>query len=583
MSSTVYSTPGTYTFTLPANIDVNTPLTVDLKGPGGGAGDKASNGTRAAGGAGGRVTGTVDISAMTPGVSTITVVVGGKGATTPNTYTGSESTIAGGYNGGGSVAIDYGGNGGGGGGATDIRIGGTGLANRKAVAAGGGGSGASSNTTTVGGVGGAGGAATGATGGKNGTTGGSGGVGGGAAAGGAGGAGTGGSSAGSAGTSGNGGAGAMATGGLSGYAASGGGGGGGYFGGGGGGGSFSASVNTTNGGGGGGGSNYVAGLLASTVNTQGGGSAAATDGSATLTYNVVPNQPTLTAHANGDDTAGVAVTWAFSDPDPGDTQSKANVRWRVGAGAWTTITNAVVGAGTTYTFAANTFQTAGVIGQSVEWQVQTYDAANALGPWSASSFVVPRREPTTTPTITLPTPFNSRTPAVTVANTTQFRYARVTVLDVTAGTTTDFGWTDFTTEQTTITYALPFFNYVNGQSYTFKAYTADYIDVPVSSPVSANNTVTSAVDAPLQPTLTATADPTTASVLIAVTNPGSDPSPAVRNEVYRTDLGHNGVEARIASNVTPGGTFTDWQPPTNTSVRYRVAAVSAAGNRTYSA
>jgi hypothetical protein len=298
---------------------------------------------------------------------------------------------------------------------------------------------------------------------------------------------------------------------------------------------------------------------------------------------VVPNQPTLTAHANGDDTAGVAVTWAFSDPDPGDTQSKANVRWRVGAGAWTTITNAVVGAGTTYTFAANTFQTAGVIGQSVEWQVQTYDAANALGPWSASSFVVPRREPTTTPTITLPTPFNSRTPAVTVANTTQFRYARVTVLDVTAGTTTDFGWSDFTTEQTTITYALPFFNYVNGQSYTFKAYTADYIDVPVSSPVSANNTVTSAVDAPLQPTLTATADPTTASVLIAVTNPGSDPSPAVRNEVYRTDLGHNGVEARIASNVTPGGTFTDWQPPTNTSVRYRVAAVSAAGNRTYSA
>ncbi len=97
-------------------------------------------------------------------------VVSGKGARTAatltvtpgqilNIYVGGQGTVvAGGYNGGGNGGINSGATavGGGGGGATDIRIGGSGLANRIMVAAGGGGSGGGISYTPIGGDGGAG-------------------------------------------------------------------------------------------------------------------------------------------------------------------------------------------------------------------------------------------------------------------------------------------------------------------------------------------------------------------------------------------------------------------------------------------
>lgn len=561
-SSTSYNVAGTFTFTLPANIDVNTPITVTLKGAGGGGSSGGANG-----GAGGLVVGTVNISALTPGVSTFTVVVGSRGTDGGNGGSGA----AGGSNGGGNSGAVSGGGGfiaGSGGGATDLRSGGTGLANRIAVAGGGGGGGVYNAGTFP--NGGKGGAATGQAGttATSGTTGGGGGT---AAAGGSGSAGTGGGAAGVAGSSGQGGTGGAG----STFGNSGAGGGGGYFGGGGSGG---AGGNDT--GGGGGGSNYTTGLTSVTSNTQGGGGNGA--GSAVLSYNLAPNQPTLTAHANGDDTAGVAVTATFSDPDAGDTQSRMDVRWRIGAGAWTTIAPAVTGAGATYTFAANTFQTAGVIGQSVEWQARSYDAAGMVGPWSNSGFVVPRREPTTTPTITVPA-VNGSTVPVTVANTTQFRYARVTMTDVTAGTTTDFGWLDLGAEFTSAAFTLAAYAYVNGQQYKYRVYTADYIDVPVPSPVSTPDvTVTAALNSSLQPTCTVTPNATSGAVQVTATNPGSDPNAPTRNEIWRTDLDHGGVETRIASTVAVNGSFTDWQAPTNTNLRYRVAAIAPNGNRTYS-
>ena len=105
------------TWTVPAGV---TSATFDLYGAEGG-----KNPRPFAAALGGRATATI---AVTPGAA-IQVNVGGRGQVSPST---------GGFNGGGQGLLT----GGGGGGASDIRIGGTALADRVLVAGGGGGSGA---------------------------------------------------------------------------------------------------------------------------------------------------------------------------------------------------------------------------------------------------------------------------------------------------------------------------------------------------------------------------------------------------------------------------------------------------------
>lgn len=179
---------------------------------------------------------------VTPG-ATLGVYVGGKGGDGADGVAGTA-----GYNGGAAGAAGAGG----GGGASDIRSGGTALADRIVVAGGGGGDGANDATNGLGGTGG--------TTGGNGTDGGSGdkgfgGTGGTGAAGGTGGAAGTGAVAGSNGALGVGGVGGVGIG-AGGGGRGGGGGGGGFYGGGGGGGGGGLG---TNGGGGGGGSSMSTG------------------------------------------------------------------------------------------------------------------------------------------------------------------------------------------------------------------------------------------------------------------------------------------------------------------------------------
>jgi len=219
-----YSSPGSYSITIPVSS-----FNYDLTGAKGGKGcywqdAYPTSYTYGFGGLGGNMTGTYSVAQGT----TINVFVGGEGYS-PLSGTGSNGA----YNGGGfGVSMTIVTNhelGGGGGGATDIRIGGTALTDRKIVAGGGGGGG---YTNSSGGPGG------GLTGGGGGAMLGTAGSGGSQIAGGAGG------DSGSPGSLGQGGTGSFVN--------SGGGGGGGYYGGGGG---------TI--GGGGGGSNYP------TAGTQG--------------------------------------------------------------------------------------------------------------------------------------------------------------------------------------------------------------------------------------------------------------------------------------------------------------------------
>lgn len=130
-------TGNTQWWTVPANV---TSFKYDIMGAAGGR-DSYVGGVA---GKGGRVQGAISVAPFT----NVGIEVGGKG------NDGSALGAAGGYNGGGDAYFYFYGSGGAGGGATDLRIGGMGLANRKVVAGGGGGNGADGSTTFAGGNGG---------------------------------------------------------------------------------------------------------------------------------------------------------------------------------------------------------------------------------------------------------------------------------------------------------------------------------------------------------------------------------------------------------------------------------------------
>lgn len=578
MSSTTYDVAGTYLWTLPTNIDLTVPLTVELKGAGGG-GPNQGGGT---GGAGGRVLGTISLTGLTPGVSQFQINVGGKGGLRSSNNGG-----AGGFNGGAAGGTGGGGTGRGGyggGGASDIRNGAFGLAQRLGVAAGGGG--AASDGSNNGGQGGA---ATGQSGASS-----SGGsvppTGGTSSAGGTAGSG---SSNGSAGTSGNGGKGGNAA--ISGCQG-GGGGGGGLFGGGGGAGFASPTGSGPTGlaGSGAGGSNYVGGLTSSSVNARGTGSPAVTDGVVVLTYNLKPNGPVMGAGGNFDVAAALPVPFTHNDPEAGDVMSKADLQWRVGSGAWNTLSNLSVGGGQltgsnpsyVYTFGASTFSA--FVGQPVEIQVRTYDAQNAQGAWSDSVFYTPRNAPAT-PTVATDTgTIASKTPNAKVTFPASTVKYQIRVVNDVAGAPGSTVYVDTGTISavygagTTQSIGLATFNYVNGTNYHIQARYQH--DTNVWSAWGDSGALLASINAPLQPTMALTPVPESGSVIVAVTNPGGDPNAPVHNDIYRTDLSDpDADEIRIATGVSVNGSYTDFRVGFNRSYRYRAVAVTATNAQTFSA
>lgn len=564
MSTTTYDVAGTYSFVVP---DQCTEIEVILNGAGGGFA------TSVVDTAGGQVSGTL---VVTPG-ETLQINVGGLGGIPPNDGTGAAG--AGGFNGGGpggTALHNPSAAGPGGGGATDIRQGGTALANRKAVAAGGGGSGRFAY-----GAGGQGGAATGQAGAAGATAHGSpGGAGGTGAAGGTGGAAVDGGSAGGNGSSGQGGHGGLVstTGGVAGA-----GGGGGYFGGGASGASPNATADSAGSGGGGGGSNYIGGLTGTATARGTGGTR---DGSVSLSYNMPPNAPDLILpvnNANLDQTQSQTFEWTFSDPDVGDAAGQSDFRYRVGTGAWTTITDAVSGALTFLGFAANFW--ASLTGQRVEWQVRVYDqGGGAVSPWSDSSFFTPCAEPA--PATITSAAVGSNTPGVGWTTPAPMASYRLRVVNDVAGSPGSTVYVDtgeiMVSAGPEIELAvLPFFAYSNGSSY--------HIQVTYTSPAGVwasswadSGALVADVNAPLQPTAVVTANPTNFSIIVEITNPGSDPFPPAYNDIYRTDLTRGSAEVRIATQLPLGDTYIDNTPGFNTDYRYRVVAVTSTGATTSS-
>lgn len=139
VTDTFNYTGSVQSFTVPAGVDS---ITVDLRGAQGGRAYVCGS-IGGTGGYGGRTTGTISVS---PG-DVIYIYVGGQGSTAASSIGG-----AGGYN-GGAYGNNHSNNqsGGGGGGGTDIRLNGTSLTNRIAVAGGGGGASCGSCSASNGG------------------------------------------------------------------------------------------------------------------------------------------------------------------------------------------------------------------------------------------------------------------------------------------------------------------------------------------------------------------------------------------------------------------------------------------------
>jgi hypothetical protein len=115
----------------------------------------------------------------------------------------------------------------------------------------------------------------------------------------------------------------------------------------------------------------------------------------TIQHNSAPTAATLLSPVGGTsvDRTAVDLRWDFNDPDAGDYQSKADIRYRiVGAGSWTTVSNAAT---TNENYLIPSSLTAG----DYEWQVFTYDATGTSGVWSASGFFTAANVPSP-PTIT---------------------------------------------------------------------------------------------------------------------------------------------------------------------------------------
>lgn len=481
--------------------------------------------------------------AVTPG-ETLRIYVGKTGSAFARI-----SVFGGGGKGGyGPTAAD---DGGGGGGASDVRQGGSALGDRKIVAGGGGGAGQGGSD---GGVGGAGGGTSGTAGHTPNA-----GAGGTASAGGA--AGSGGSAGGS-GVGGNGGGNSDS---RPNNPSGGGGAGGGYFGGGGGGGG-----DGIGGGGGGGGSGYVGGVTTTTLTAD----VKTGDGQVKITVaNVAPNTPTLTDPINAkviDKDISNRFSWIFSDPNSTDTQSAYDLRYRIGAGAWTDLSATTADqfrdiAGATFT------------ADDYEWQVRTTDDLGLVGAYSAGGFFTAATKPAT-PSITDPTTDQVLTAAtyqVVWTSPTHTSYQLRTVADAAGSPDTGTVYTDSGEVVSAADTAVAAFN-TNSRF--------EHIQVRVKADGLWSDWASKRVEVdyatPTVPTLVATEVGSTVSV--AVTNPPPTTEPAVTgNDVYvrvkagglqdlQRTVDDDGI--RIAANIGENATHIDRSPASGVIYEYRIKA-----------
>jgi hypothetical protein len=302
--------------------------------------------------------------------------------------------------------------------------------------------------------------------------------------------------------------------------------------------------------------------------------------------NTAPNSPTSLS-PNGttiDKDITQRFSWTFSDPDASDVQSAYDLRYQVsGSGSWTTVSG---GATAYHDFAGGSFSAG-----DYEWQVRTTDNGGLTGGYSSSATFTAAATPTA-PTISDPTSggtVNSDPYVVTWTAPSQEAYQVRTVADLAGSPDTGTVYQDTGTVASSST---------RSQSMTFATNSRTehvQVRVRVSGLWSswASHSVLVSYTSPPIPTITVTADDTTAAITIAVTNPapsGSEPAVSSnevwvrvalggRQDVDRT-VGDDGI--RIATGVANGGSYVDRAIASGTDYQYRVRAIGDNDTRTYS-
>lgn len=296
------------------------------------------------------------------------------------------------------------------------------------------------------------------------------------------------------------------------------------------------------------------------------------------TTNVPPNAPALVWPVADQVINRGAVNrfrWTFSDPNPSDIQSGADLRWKLtGDTDWITIH--VDTWYTIYDQGPLTFEAG-----EHEWQARTYDALGAVGPWCASGFFV-ADDPPAGPAITYPIAGQDvdQYDRVdwTVASQEAWRVRRVA--DNAGAPDTTVVYYDSLEQGDTVARAAPLEFPVKDRPEHVQVQIRDgglwsaWVDVFVNVSYSP----------PPAPTFEVHRDESTGSLQIDVTNPApaeGDPA-AVFNRVYITEPLPSGVvaEERRKDGLPVDGTWRYWNPVGGWEYgggRIRVESVAANG------
>lgn len=332
-----------------------------------------------------------------------------------------------------------------------------------------------------------------------------------------------------------------------------------------------------------GGSGYVSGAITSPINVAGGSlttypkpnGATARQGAIRITVsNRAPYAPVVSSPPNASSwapTDNVFFEWAFGDPDAGDTQSAAEIRWRpVGGTTWTTISMTTE---QSVSVPGTTFGT-----DNIEFQIRTKDAAGLWGPYSATQTFTVTAGATVAPTITSPANgsfINDTTANVNWSVPDQDAY-QVRQLGDNAGApnTGNILYDSGTVEQpATRSHALTF--PVNGR--------VEHIQVRArvggvwSTWTSVRVTVN--YDSPPTPTYAAVVDSNLEVIDITITNPapGSGEVATGYNDIFIDDGDGKGW-VRKATGLPVNGTWRYWTPRTRWDYNGHIRVVAVGLN-----
>lgn len=309
-----------------------------------------------------------------------------------------------------------------------------------------------------------------------------------------------------------------------------------------------------------------------------------------------PTTPTWDAPTNGtaqDVASSLLLDWRFSDPDPGDTQSKYALSrqvaagtleyWRTSDSTWQLTEQQNTSSTTSVTLTATQWSLDGLANGATDtshtYKVKVWDVANNPSSYSAANTIIPST--VVNPAITAPTAAQVLTTdhvTLTWTATEQTKY-RILLTNTTPGTgqVYDSGWvTDSATRSVVVPYTLS-----NATGWTVSLQTANNEGL-ASTAQTRNFTVS--FTAPATPTLVATPVPASGWIAVAITNPapgGGQPAVA-SNELWRRVTGTT-TTVRVGLNVANNGTVNDWRAVSGVPYDYQVIVTGVNGTSASSA